>query len=147
MLRSRPPSTIPALLPAVLIADREHAASVGDLNLSEGLFTNQRAHWPKTLPPLRAETQSPSPGCYITGPAFLEESSHCWSSQSASQHRAVAGKNSLQVAPLHTTHTDLRALLSDNCFITQQIYITHLYTYFFWMTTTTECLSIHQEFW
>lgn len=71
------PFKIHALLPAVLITDREHAASVGDLNLSEGLFTNQRASCPKTLPPLRAEPQSPSPRCHITGPAFLVESSPC----------------------------------------------------------------------
>lgn len=79
-LPSRAPFKIPALLPAVLIADREHAASVGDLNLSEGLLTNQRASCPKTLPPLVAEPRSPSTGCHITGPSFLEESSPCWSS-------------------------------------------------------------------
>lgn len=46
MFQSEPPSKIPALLPAVLIADREHAASVGDLNLSEDFLTNQGAHCP-----------------------------------------------------------------------------------------------------
>lgn len=71
------PFKIHALLPAVLITDREHAASVGDLNLSEALLTNQRASCPKTLPPLIAEPQSPSPRCHITGPAFLVESSPC----------------------------------------------------------------------
>lgn len=30
----------PQLLPAVLIADREHADFVGDLNLSQGPLTN-----------------------------------------------------------------------------------------------------------
>lgn len=111
----RPLMKIPALLPAVLIADREHAASVGDLNPSYALSTNQRAACPWSLPPLIAETRSPSPGCHITGAAFLQESSRCELSESASQHRAAAGRRDLQVAPPHTTRTASRRFLSVSC--------------------------------
>lgn len=121
MFLSRPPSKIPTLLPAVLTADREHAASVGDLNLS-GPFNQSERTLSEDPAPTQSRATEPLPWVSHYRPSLSRGIlSLSELSQSASQHRAAAGTHNLQGAPLHVTHFTRSSLLSGNC-LTEQAY-------------------------
>lgn len=120
MFLSRPPSKIPTLLPAVLTADREHAASVGDLNLS-GPFNQSECTLSEDPAPTQSRATEPLPWVSHYRPSLSRGIlSLSELSQSASQHRATAGTHNLQGAPLHVTHLT-RSSPSGNC-LTEQAY-------------------------